>query len=212
MDESCLRTDEALRSWERGDEQDSEELSIAVSHTRQCARCRSLYGSLIPLLRRDAGEPALRGLRPAIPSAGFTDAVMGKAAHERTPRLRMPPQRALRLVLPLAAAVAILAGAGIGAVRYLFPAQDAQVQVHFSLEAPGASRVSLPGDFNDWQPGVLNLKPARSGGTWEITIPLRTGSVYTYDFLIDGQRWIPDPGSRTQVDDGFGGMSSVLRL
>ena len=54
--------------------------------------------------------------------------------------------------------------------------------------------------------------PARRSGTWEITIPLRKGSMYTYDFLVDGQRWIPDPGSRTQVDDGFGGLSSVLRL
>jgi hypothetical protein len=212
MEDACLRTDETLRGWERGDEQDAEDLSVAVAHIRQCTRCRSLYGSVVPLLRRDAGEPTRRGLGQAVPSAGFTDAVMEKAALERPPRAWGPSQRVLRLVLPLAAAVAVLAGAGAAAIRYLLPAQGAEVQVHFSLEAPGACRVSLAGDFNGWQPGVLNLMPARRSGTWEIAIPLRKGSMYTYDFLVDGQRWIPDPGSRTQVDDGFGGLSSVLRL
>jgi len=36
--------------------------------------------------------------------------------------------------------------------------------------------------------------------------------VYTYNFLLNGRRWIADPSSLRHVDDGFGGTSSVLDL
>jgi 1,4-alpha-glucan branching enzyme len=118
----------------------------------------------------------------------------------------------MRKALPIAAAAVLAAGVGAGVVALRAPKPAAEVLVRFSIQAPGASRVSLAGDFNGWQPGVLSLTPGRQKGTWEITIPLHKGSVYTYNFLIDGERWVPDPGSRTRVDDGFGGLSSVLRL
>ncbi len=84
--------------------------------------------------------------------------------------------------------------------------------VHFELVAPEAKSVFLVGDFNDWRPGGLKLMESKGSGAWQITVRLKKGVAYRYNFLIDGTRWEPDPSSPLQVDDGFGGKSSVLRL
>jgi 1,4-alpha-glucan branching enzyme len=81
------------------------------------------------------------------------------------------------------------------------------VFVHFSLSAPTAHAVSLAGSFNGWQPAQLQLRRA-TDGTWEATIPLPVGE-HRYQFVVDGQRWVPDPAA-TQADDGFGGTNSVI--
>lgn len=81
------------------------------------------------------------------------------------------------------------------------------VFVHFELHAPEASAVSLAGDFNAWQPGVLRLV-RNASGSWSVTVPLGVGE-HRYQFVVDGERWIPDPGA-TGVDDGFGGRNSVI--
>ncbi len=41
---------------------------------------------------------------------------------------------------------------------------------------------------------------------------LRRDRSYTYGFVIDGERWVPDPGAPETVEDGFGGVNSILRL
>ncbi|HVO40164.1 MAG TPA: isoamylase early set domain-containing protein [Spirochaetia bacterium] len=212
MDETCREIDEAVQRWEREADADADDLSRIVAHTRQCARCRARHGALLPLLRRDTGEPVRRDPGVVVPSAGFTDGVMERIAAEHPPRLRSPSRTFLTRVLPIAAAALLAAGIGAGVAVLRAPKPEAEVLVRFTIQAPAASRVSLAGDFNGWQPGVLSLTPSREKGTWEITIPLRRGSVYTYDFVIDGEHWVADPGSRAQVDDGFGGLSSVLRL
>jgi hypothetical protein len=211
MDETCRKIDEAVQRWERDADADADDLSRIIAHTRQCERCRARHGALLPLLRRDAGEHVRRDRGVVVPSADFTNGVMERIAGEHPPRLRSPSRTFLTRVLPIAAAAVLAAGIGAG-VTVLRAPKPAEVLVRFSIQAPGASRVSLAGDFNGWQPGIFSLAPSRDKGTWEITIPLRRGSVYTYDFVIDGEHWVPDPGSRTQVDDGFGGLSSVLRL
>ena len=43
-------------------------------------------------------------------------------------------------------------------------------------------------------------------------MPLTRNRSYTYSFVIDGERWVPDPGAPETVDDGFGGVNSILRL
>jgi 1,4-alpha-glucan branching enzyme len=54
--------------------------------------------------------------------------------------------------------------------------------VHFAVWAPNASRVSVVGDFNNWD-GRRNVMRTRSGvGVWEIFIPgLGEGAVYKYE-------------------------------
>lgn len=84
--------------------------------------------------------------------------------------------------------------------------------VRFELVAPEAQNVNLVGDFSEWDPHRLAMKDATGEGDWQITIRLKKGQVHTYNFLMNGRQWIADPNSLRQVDDGFGGKSSVLEL
>jgi hypothetical protein len=87
-------------------------------------------------------------------------------------------------------------------------ASQREVLVHFRLEAPHARIVSLAGDFSNWSPSYT-LK--RSGpGVWTIVIPLTPG-VHDYSFIIDGEKWVPDP-SAPAMPDGFGGMNSRVAV
>lgn len=83
-----------------------------------------------------------------------------------------------------------------------------EIFVHFRLDAPDASSVHLAGDFTDWEPSY-ELHESQPG-VWTVVVPLEAG-VHDYAFVIDGQRWTPDPLA-TAVDDGFGGQNSRLSL
>lgn len=82
--------------------------------------------------------------------------------------------------------------------------------VRFSIQQPGASQVSLVGDFNGWSREAMPLEAAGDGASWTLSVPLSAGR-YEYAFVVDGQRWIADPAGRS-VKDEFGGETSVLRL
>lgn len=82
------------------------------------------------------------------------------------------------------------------------------VFVRFELVAPGARLVAVAGSFNGWRPEEL-LMSRGPGGVWAVTTPLQLGR-YQYQFVVDGERWIPDPGAHAQADDGFGGTNSVV--
>ncbi len=211
MNDTCQRVDAAISEWEQGHVSDAQSLFFIINHSRACERCARAYGALIPLIRRDAGERS--GLVPfeESPSSSFTDSVMRRATRVKVHHFSGRTMQTVRWALPLAGCVALLLGIGGLVLQGRMRSAGAQVMVRFTLEAPLASRVSLAGDWNGWRPGELNLK-AGQHGVWEIIVPLRAGEIYTYDFLIDGQRWVPDPHSESQIDDGFGGLSSVLRL
>lgn len=87
-------------------------------------------------------------------------------------------------------------------------AAPAEIFVHFRLDAPDARSVHLAGDFTEWEPAVEmhEVQP----GIWTVIVPLRAG-VHDYAFVIDGERWTPDPLG-TLVDDGFGGQNSRLSV
>ncbi|MBN2534080.1 MAG: isoamylase early set domain-containing protein [Spirochaetales bacterium] len=84
------------------------------------------------------------------------------------------------------------------------------ILVSFSLAAPEAESVSLVGNFNNWNPDTAKM--VKENGIWEIKVELKKGQVYTYNYVINGEEWITDPDSLLNVDDGFGGESSILKL
>ncbi len=211
MNDTCQRVDAAVREWESGNIADTQALFFIINHSRACQRCASNYGALIPLIRRDAGESS--GLTPyeEPPSRDFTNRVMRRLGRARVYRFSGPVMQTVRWALPLAGLAALVLGIMSFVVQARLRSADSVVKVSFTLEAPSASRVSLVGDFNGWRPDVLRLKAGQKG-VWQVTVPLRKGAVYTYNFLIDGQQWVADPHSEIQIDDGFGGLASVLRL
>lgn len=91
--------------------------------------------------------------------------------------------------------------------------QDAQVAyVKLFLYMPNAKEISLCGDFNDWKTDEIRLNKAEDSGLWTVTIPLSLNETYQYMFVVDGQKWMPDPMVANYVDDGFGGRNSVIDL
>ncbi len=211
MSDICRRVDTAVAEWERGDVPDTESLFFIINHTRACARCERAYGALIPLIRRDTGEPSGLAAPISEPSPGFTESVMRRAGGTKVRSFTIAVTRTARWALPLAGSIALLLGVGALVLQGRLAAASSRVTVHFTLEAPAATHVSVAGDFNQWKPGELNLKRG-SSGLWELSVALPRGATYTYDFLIDDSQWVADPHSESRVDDGFGGTSSVLRL
>ena len=84
------------------------------------------------------------------------------------------------------------------------------VYVQFVFEAPGATSVSLAGDFSDWEASVT-LTDQNEDGLWTARVAIRPG-VYGYMFLIDGTEWQTDPWADRYQDDGFGNRNAVLAV
>lgn len=89
------------------------------------------------------------------------------------------------------------------------PRAVAPQQVQFVLVAPSAKSVALVGDFNDWS--AVPLTPVQTGGAWTITVPLAPGR-YTYNFVVDGTRVMPDPAAPEAPADDFGTPASVVTV
>jgi len=64
--------------------------------------------------------------------------------------------------------------------------------VVFICHAPQAQRVSVIGEFNQWNPGRHVMK-RQSDGAWRIEIPLSHG-YHQYAFVVDGQRLLDPRG------------------
>ena len=67
-----------------------------------------------------------------------------------------------------------LMGQTIDAYTYFgahFETRDKQKGVVFRLYAPGASDVSVIGEWNDWNPTKDKLKKIDDAGVWELFIP-----------------------------------------
>lgn len=89
------------------------------------------------------------------------------------------------------------------------PGAAAIARVQFVFVAPTAHRVSVVGDFNDWDPAATPL--AASGGVWSRELDVAVGR-HDYAFVIDGARWVADPAAPRAPADEFGGERSVLMV
>jgi hypothetical protein len=67
-------------------------------------------------------------------------------------------------------------------------------RILFSLPRPNAKSVTIVGDFNNWQPDVME----KHGRKWERVVLLEPGS-YSYMFVVDKKR-IRDPNNKTTAD------------
>ena len=216
MDRStCKLVDGLIQQWERTGTLNASDFTLLSEHLELCRRCALVYGALVPLLRCDAGGSSGLSADPGPLAESFTEGLMGKLASGsrirrafRARRGRVAPR--LRFVLAIAAVLLVAGGILVSTWRIQPGRED--VLVRFELIAPEARSVNLVGDFSDWDPHRFAMKDATGEGNWQITIRLKKGQVYTYNFLMDGRQWISDPNSLRQVDDGFGGENSVLEL
>lgn len=175
-------------------------------HATECASCAVTLRAM----------ESLFGLSEAPePPAGMADRITGTilkraGSQERRSRFRTwSTGLAAAAVLVLASVFAtmlVLDGDGAGA-----PAGEVVV-VRLQLEAPQAESVAVVGDWNEWDPEAHRLSDSDNDGVWEIEIEVTPDEEYRYQFLLDGERWMPDPSAPITVDDGFGGENSVLHV
>lgn len=90
------------------------------------------------------------------------------------------------------------------AVAQRLPVSDTVIK--FVFVAPNAGKVSLVGDFNDWDETRSPMMRADKDGLWSVTLPLSVGR-HVYAYVVDGT-WHPDPKA-PMTGDGFGHMNSV---
>jgi 1,4-alpha-glucan branching enzyme len=76
----------------------------------------------------------------------------------------------------------------------------------FVLSAPGADRVSVAGDFNQWDTDLNRLHKG-GAGLWSIKIKLSPGQ-YQYRFFVDGE-WQNDPNCPSCVENPFGTLNCL---
>jgi len=175
-------------------------------------------------------ETAVRSFAESVPSLDAElDARVMAAVRFRVRRRRdwrwflTPGAMSMRPALAAAAAVALIAlssavtmvldrGASPntgGAIAVPAVSGGATVLVRFELVAPGAHHVTLAGSFNEWDASSIAFTPTAQAGLWSVTVPLAPGR-YQYLFVVDGERWIPDPEAHAQVEDEFGQKNSLL--
>lgn len=159
--------------------------------------------------------------RPVAPSPGARERLLEGIGRLGAPARRGWTWRTWRVpdgpARLSAAAAAVLVVGGALAVRALAPGDDATIApapagtsvVRFELAASGAARVTLVGDFNGWDRLATPMRPGRTADVWTVSLPLERGR-HVYAFIVDGERWVPDPGAPMAPADGFGGFNSVI--
>lgn len=83
------------------------------------------------------------------------------------------------------------------------------VEVWIEADFPDAERVYMAGTFNEWNATGLPLEKGEDG-VFRTMFKLPPG-MYQYKFIVDGT-WIEDPANPETIDDGYGGVNSVLTV
>ena len=63
----------------------------------------------------------------------------------------------------------------------------------FSIFAPNADRVSVVGEFNDWNSNTSQLERVHEDGIWRIGLRIPNAHGQRYQFLINNETWVADP-------------------
>ena len=82
----------------------------------------------------------------------------------------------------------------------------------FVVIAPSAAKVSVVGDFNQWNAGANPMTRIENSNAWRVTVSMSAGR-HLYSFLTvgkDGEQWVADPSAPAAPDDGFGRANSVI--
>ncbi len=157
-------------------------------------------------------------------SSDFTTQVMQKITEEIPASTEIWWEKALRLLtLPrislkwMAAFGTALAVLFLGYSIYFSPVTQycpnnlAEITFSMRADASQVKSIAVVGDFNDWDPTRNLLTDENNDGIWTVTLKLEPGR-YEYMFILDGQKWVPDPSAYRYVNDGFGNKNAILEI
>jgi hypothetical protein len=201
----CRKYDEKLKEAVRTAWLKEEPLRLdpdTEAHITSCSRCKARLSAVRALM--GPGRP-MTDLPENLGERVYT-AIEGRL--NARPKARVPV-----FAWPLAAAalfIIVLAGAFI--LAFGPQSNNTMVTVRFILTAPAATHVSVVGDFNGWDPEKNRLSDADGNGTWELDLTLPGDREYRYQFRINNDTWVPDPKAQINIDDGFGGVNSLLDI
>jgi len=203
----CTEAEEIVKLWEElpPDGGSTERIETFLDHIGSCPACRKRFGALSFFIGRELGPQTQE------PEAGFEDAVMRSV-------LKNPGRKNTRFArfgypqLAAAALLLVVFAAGFAYRGISTAGAGDTVPVHFTFNAPDARSVVLVGSFPGWSAEDGKTMIRNGLGQWELTVRLEKSGVYTYNFLVDGTEWVPDPSAAEAVDDGFGGLNSLIRL
>ena len=82
-------------------------------------------------------------------------------------------------------------------------------RITFSFNAPRAGKVSLVGEFNNWDPAKHPMK-CDEKGLWTKTVMLVPGT-YEYKFLMDA-KWMLDTQNDRSCQNSFGTLNSLITV
>ena len=88
---------------------------------------------------------------------------------------------------------------GTCTVTFEMPAQD------------NIKKASLCGEFNKWNPDAHPMK-RRKDGRFSTTLFLKTGKMYRFKYLLDGQQWENDWEADGFIANCFGTDDSLLEV
>jgi hypothetical protein len=80
----------------------------------------------------------------------------------------------------------------------------------FNPEGRSFERVSVVGDFNDWQ-APANPMARGPDGTYAATVVLPAAGEYQFRYVAD-ENWLNDPAADAEVPNAFGSSNSVVRI
>ncbi len=84
-----------------------------------------------------------------------------------------------------------------------------RVKMTFQVYALHARRVTLAGEFNQWDSDAAPMQP-HEDGHWSITLDLPPGR-YQYKFVVDGQ-WLPDLTAHENMPNEHGTLNSAIEV
>ena len=82
-------------------------------------------------------------------------------------------------------------------------------EIQFSLGGVGAKKVSLVGEFNNWNPDADPMQRDENG-IWTKVKLLPPGSI-EYKFWVDGE-WMQDPENLRACPNCFGTQNNVVKV
>ena len=75
----------------------------------------------------------------------------------------------------------------------------------------GETSVAVAGDWNGWSKTANPLSASGAGSPFTGTIALPEGR-HAYKFVLDGDRFVPDPRPGERIPDGFGAFNSIVTV
>jgi 1,4-alpha-glucan branching enzyme len=73
-----------------------------------------------------------------------------------------------------------------------------------------ADRITLVGDFNNWDAHSHLLQQTRDDEDWHISVELEVGRSYRFRYLVDGWQWMDDDKADGYETNPYGGVDCVV--